>query len=209
MVSSWPKLSVEIRSENSARTASQVWSWFKFDVPLRILPLMLLPLIWANVWGGGLQSIGINPDIALKWWLWTMLLAALVFGACLVFILGIGGRGSRPTNRALWLELPFYLFLNPVAEELFFRGWIQPQLGGIISGVPALVLVSIVFGFHHALAGFTRPFLILATIGGILFGVVTMSSGSVIPAIGLHISADIGLFLIGPWWLARAHRRAE
>ena len=96
------------------------------------------------------------------------------------------------------------MFLNPVAEELFFRGWIQQQLEIVIGAMPTIVLVSIVFGFHHALAGFTRPFLILATIGGVLFGVVTMVSGSVIPAIGLHVSADIGLFLIGPWWLSRA-----
>lgn len=193
----------------SIRTARSVWRWFRIDVPARVLPLIAIPLVWAVGWGGGVGSVGLKADFPGWWWIAFGLLAVAVALVSTWFVVRQGGAGSRATPGALALELPFFLVLNPVAEELFFRGLAQRQIEGAIGFVPALLLVSVVFGFHHALAGFRLPFLILATVGGLLFGTVMAVYDSVLPAIGLHVAADIGIFVAGPWWVERRARRIE
>ena len=188
------------------RTGPEVWRWFRLDVPARVLPLTAIPLLWAVAWGGGVGAVGLKAEFPGWWWLTATVMAIVVVLVCVWFVVRQGGTGSRATMGALALELPFFLVLNPVAEELFFRGLAQRQLEGVIGFLPALVLVSVVFGFHHALAGFRRPFLILATVGGLLFGSVMAVYDSVLPAIGLHVAADIGIFVAGPWWAARSER---
>ncbi len=185
------------------RTGRSVWRWFRLDVPARVLPLIAIPLVWAVWWGGGVEAVGLKADFPGWWWIAVALMGIAVVLMSTWFVVGQGGSGSRATAGALALEVPFFLVLNPVAEELFFRGLAQRQLGGLIGFVPALLLVSVVFGFHHALAGFRRSFLILATVGGLLFGSVMAVYDSVLPAIGLHIAADIGIFVVGPWWASR------
>lgn len=186
------------------RTARHVWGWFRVDVPLRVLPLTVIPLAWALIWGGGLVAVGLSLDGSVRSWLLLVPLAIVVAVVCVEFVRRRGASGSRATAGALALELPFFLILNPVAEELFFRGLVQQRLTDAIGFIPAILIVSLVFGFHHALAGFRRPFLILATVGGLLFGSVMVLYDSVLPAIGLHIAADIGIFVAGPWWAVRS-----
>jgi membrane protease YdiL (CAAX protease family) len=188
------------------RDAAHVWSWFRIDVPARVLPLTAVPLIWALAWGGGVHSVGLSADFALWAWLPLVPLAVIVALVSAEFVRRQGAVGSRATPGALALELSFFLVLNPVAEELFFRGLAQGRLAEYIGFLPALLIVATVFGFHHALAGFQRPFLLLATVGGLLFGTTLFIYGSVLPAIALHIAADIGIFLVGPWWSARTRR---
>ena len=185
------------------RTAQSVWRWFRIDVPARVAPLIAAPLVWVVGWGGGVEAVGLSADFPAWWWIPIGVLAGGVAVFCVGFVARRGGTGSRATAGALALELPFFLLLNPVAEELFFRGLAQRQLEGAIGFLPALLLVSVVFGFHHALAGFRFPFLLLATAGGLLFGSVMAVYDSVLPAIGLHIAADIGIFVAGPWWVGR------
>ena len=193
----------------SIRTGRSVWRWFRIDVPARVLPLIAIPLVWAVGWGGGVGAVGLKAEFPGWWWIAFGLLAVAVALVSTWFVVRQGGSGSQATPGALALELTFFLVLNPVAEELFFRGLAQRQLEGVVGFVPALLLVSVVFGFHHALAGFRRPFLILATVGGLLFGTVMAVYDSVLPAIGLHIAADIGIFVAGPWWAERRARRVE
>jgi len=188
------------------RDAAHVWTWFRVDVPARILPLTAVPIVWALVWGGGVHSVGLSVDFPLWAWLPLLPLGVVVALVSAEFVRRQGGSGSRATPGALALELPFFLVLNPIAEELFFRGLAQGRLSESIGFVPALLIVATVFGFHHALAGFQHPFLILATVGGLLFGTTLFIYDSVLPAIALHIAADIGIFLVGPWWSARSRR---
>ncbi len=193
-------------SADRTRTFEHVWRWFRIDVPARVLPLTAIPLIWALIWGGGLDSIGLSAGFAPWAWLPLLPLSIAVALVSAEFIRRQGASGSLATPGALALELPFFLALNPIAEELFFRGFAQGRLSELIGFVPALLIVAFVFGFHHALAGFQRPFLILATVGGLLFGATLLIYDSVLPAIALHIAADIGIFILGPWWSARSRR---
>lgn len=188
------------------RTFGHVWTWFRVDVPARVLPLTAIPLIWALIWGGGVDSVGLSAGLPVWAWLPLVPLAIVVALVSAEFIRRQGAAGSRASPGALALELPFFLALNPIAEELFFRGLVQGRLSELIGFVPALLIVAFVFGFHHALAGFQRPFLILATGGGLLFGATLFIYDSVFPAIALHIAADIGIFILGPWWSARSRR---
>ena len=86
--------------------------------------------------------------------------------------------------------------LNPVAEELFFRGAAMFGLASLIGMPWAIVVTSLVFGLHHGLdRQFPRSFLVLGTLGGLLFGIAAAHFDSVVPAIVLHVAADAVIFV--------------
>ncbi len=189
------------------RTAAGAWRWMRIDVPVRIVPLVGVPIVWAVVWGGGLGAIGLRIPFAPSGWLWIGLISLAVISACVVFVAGALNWSAKATRGALALEIPFFLLLNPFAEELLFRGLFQPRLEALIGFPAALTVVSLIFGFHHAFAGFNLRFLLWASLGGFLFGAVAAQYSSVVPAMLLHSAADLGIFLFGPWVSARRQAR--
>ena len=63
--------------------------------------------------------------------------------------------------------------------------------------------IALVFGFYHRIAGFPLPFLLLATAGGFLFGILFLVSGTILTPIIVHFIADLALFNLGPIVLTR------
>jgi membrane protease YdiL (CAAX protease family) len=75
------------------------------------------------------------------------------------------------------LTLLFAFTFAPLAEELFFRGYLQQKLG--------VVLTALVFGFLHA--GFGSVFEVVAALSaGLIFGVFVKRTGNLVPAILAH-----------------------
>lgn len=74
-----------------------------------------------------------------------------------------------------------------VAEEVFFRGWLQPALARAIDTRVAVGVVAIAFAALHLLGGASGPvaFVNLA-LGGVLFGVLAARGGGVAGAVGAH-----------------------
>lgn len=203
------RVQVTTAASPQPRGAAYAWRWMRIDVPLRVVPACAIPLAWAIGWGGGPAAIGLAIPFRPHSWPWLALQAVAVAAGSVIFVALVLRWSARPTPAALALELPFFLVLNPVAEELLFRGLLQPRLATLIGFPAALAIVAAVFGFHHVLAGFKLPFLLWATLGGFLFGAVAQHYGSVVPAILLHSAADAGLFIIGPWVRAARQNRSR
>ena len=191
------------------RDFAYVWRWMRLDLPLRIVPFVALPIVWSVVWGSGIGSVGLQIPYGLAAWVWIALMATVVFAACVVFVRKALNWSANSTPGAMALELPFFLIVNPFAEEILFRGFFQGRLATLTGFPVALVVVSFVFGFHHALAGFNLRFLLWATLGGLLFGAVAHQFSSIAPAVLLHSAADLGIFLVGPWIAARRRSRPD
>ncbi len=180
------------------------WAWMRWDIPTRIVFLIAAPVIWIALAGIDPSTIGLWHDMSLRDWLLT---AALALGAGLVSLAyrrWLWRPRAAPDRSALALELPFFAVLNPVAEEFFFRGAALFGLANLVGMPWAIAITSVVFGVHHALARFPVSFLVLGTLGGAMFGIVTAHFESIYPAIVMHAAADLAIFVAAGLLAGRA-----
>lgn len=180
------------------------WAWMRWDVPTRIVLLIAAPLIWIAVAGIDPSAIGLRLSLNLRDWLLTAALALAAALVCLAYRRWLWRPRAAPDRSALALELPFFAVLNPFAEELFFRGAALFGLANLVGMPWAIAITSVVFGVHHALARFPVSFLVLGTLGGALFGIITAYFSSIIPAIVMHAAADLAVFVVAGPMAARA-----
>ena len=155
-----------------------------------------------------------NPEKDLKWSLYVLL---MIFGlggaiACLCALLGLGElRRASPADLlgdALW-----YLVMVGFAEELFFRGYVQPRLNEAFTREydsllgfkckwhqGTLITAVFYFGLPHILTG-VNPFsgrfdlsaqtLLIAAFAcflGLIFGVMREKTGNILLPTVAHFS---------------------
>lgn len=98
--------------------------------------------------------------------------------------IGAGGTAGA----ALLLGL-VAIALQVVAEEAYFRGWLQPLLARIWGVRVAVPLVAAAFAGLHVLGG-VRDLVALANLmlGGLAFGLLAARAGGIAPAIGMHLA---------------------
>lgn len=75
------------------------------------------------------------------------------------------------------------LFITCVAEEVFFRGYLQSSFMKY-GQYTALIASSILFGFAHFAGG--AEFIVFATIAGLAYGLIYLSTGRLYMAIIAH-----------------------
>ncbi len=105
--------------------------------------------------------------------------------------------GANPDLRAL---LPAIVFAvaNSCMEEAAYRGallrWLMPAFGV----VPAVALQAIVFGLAHGTGtdfiGSPLPVMAATAAAGLALGILAMRTGSLLPAIAIHIALDIPVY---------------
>ncbi len=151
------------------------------------LALLTIPSLWLLGWTALLWRIGGPWELRLGrggrrvgWMLGLLILAAVLLP--LFAWWWPRGGGSVSTQRLLHgLALQA---LVPVAEELFFRGVLLADLRRRWGGWGATLLVTAVFAAMHAPMGQQLPMALLSLA---LCG-VTLTSGSVLWAVGLHVA---------------------
>ncbi len=171
------------------------WAWMRWDVPTRVVLLIGAPLIWIFAADIDPSAIGLRLDLGIRDWLLTLLLAVGAGLVSLAYRRWLWRPRAAPDRSALVLELPFFAVLNPVAEELFFRGAALFGLANLVGMPWAIAVTSVVFGAHHVLARFPVSFLVLGTLGGAMFGIMTAYFESIVPAIVMHAVADLAVFV--------------
>ena len=171
-----------------------------------------LAMAVRSIHGRDLWSLLGPWDVAVSDGLRVCLATGALF-AGLLLLLPEGYETVRNPSMpvGLWLALvPLSLaaiLVQAGTEELFFRGYLQQQIGARLSGWPAWMLVpALMFGAAHwapASAGVNAGYY---AVWGISFGCVaadlTARTGSLGAAIGLHLTnnafALMGVALIGP-----------
>lgn len=81
------------------------------------------------------------------------------------------------------------VFLAPICEELFFRGWLQPVYGQVFGRRQGWALAGWLFGAVHLLAGLTH--LLPACLLGLALGWATLVTDSVWAAVALHFGNNL------------------
>lgn len=79
------------------------------------------------------------------------------------------------------------IFIAPIIEEIFFRGFMQPALVKTIGAFPGIVITALIFGISHTqYIGYNAALVAVTTIGLIL-GVTKYYTNSVIPGMFAHL----------------------
>ncbi len=98
---------------------------------------------------------------------------------------GAGGAGSLAFLLLGWVLVLF----QAAAEELYFRGWIQPVLAGAWGVLPAIGVSALVFAALHLIGAAAAPLSFLnLLLGGLLFGALAAQGGGLAGAIGAHFA---------------------
>jgi len=103
----------------------------------------------------------------------------------------VGGAGSIVLS-VLMLGIAT-VTLQVGAEEMLFRGWLQPQLASVVGAPVAVLLVAVIFAALHLLGGATGVLTLTnLMLGGILFGLIAVRDGGIAGAIAAHWAWNVG-----------------
>lgn len=177
-----------------------------FAVKRRLVPTLLLLLVFIVAGLGGQAALGLEWDLAFRPADLGFGIVALVGSDGLlqgVFALTMG-PWYRPRYRAL---VEFFRTQGPAeilaggllagGEELVFRGLLLEGLRTLAGFSPAAAvgITALVFGLLHALPDrMLLPFTLWAVWEGALLGIVYVMSGSLLVAVVLHALHDMAGF---------------
>jgi membrane protease YdiL (CAAX protease family) len=181
-------------------------------ITLALEASMLVATAWFTVrrYGCGWEALGFRPARSGGWWM-PLAMAGAVLGASYVALniysvilkmTGAGGLEPESTipdesfDSALLLPLVIVLAMiaAPVAEEVFFRGFLFPALRGRWGALWAALASALLFAALHFDPGSFVPF----TVIGLLLAWAYVVSGSLWAAILPHfafnsISVAVGI----------------
>ncbi len=131
----------------------------------------------------------------------------LGFGAFGVLGLAVGPALARPFFGAFGLQtsdpaalVPALIFAlaNAIMEEVAYRGVLMGWSSRVIGLGPALVLQAVVFGLAHGgpdVGGSSFVLMAVLGLGGLLAGVVTIRTRSLLLPIAIHAALDLPLYV--------------
>jgi hypothetical protein len=196
-----------VLSQVQAGADSALWSMYlNLDKPLALFILVyMLPEL--NQHQARLTLTGWQPATAAvsvaEWLRWGLL---LLLSITALSALALSADFIRPELKLptwWWLFLLNNLLLTCLVEEAFFRGYLQRQLQQKFGPLIAVVLVSSLFGLAHLAGGWL--YALLATVAGLLYGLIYLHSGRLWLAVLAHALLNFShlcLFTY-PWPLTR------
>lgn len=139
------------------------------------------------------KALGFTSYRTSTYW-FVVLGCVLAFGVGVIGQL-IGAPSDTPMMEllkdpnTLWLIGIFAVLLGPVMEEVAFRGFLYAPLERGMGPVPAIIISSLIFTAPHGgQYGWSWQILVLLLSAGVAFGFVRWKTGSLWPAIVMHIA---------------------
>jgi membrane protease YdiL (CAAX protease family) len=170
-----------------------------------IATFILVPIAWYFIvnklsFKGTLSRMKLVSENIDKAFLWGILAAILIFLTTFVIeIILISSFGYSPgdLSNIPYLEklfspatMFFIVGIQPVAEEIFFRGFLYEKVENFAGGAMAIIITSILFGIAHLSYGLTIPVLIIILMGMIL-GYVVYRTKNLYSAIIAHVVYNV------------------
>jgi uncharacterized protein len=153
------------------------------DILIRIVPFAAASGLYARslrrrgISAGDLSGVGRDVARGLAWGIPLALVSAIFRGW-----VAPGYRLPTPADQSL--QTTYYFAINAPAEELFWRGTVQPLVIGGLTHVPAMkraagplgwALTTLGFGLFHRLGRWSWPSIAGVTAAGGLFGALTLA----------------------------------
>lgn len=102
---------------------------------------------------------------------------------------GLADNGAPNAGAALLLWGLGVVALQVTAEELYFRGWLQPALTARWGQPLGIVAAALAFGALHVAGGARAPVSLLNLfLGGLMFGLFAARNGGLAAAMGVHFA---------------------
>ena len=163
--------------------------YLNLDKPLIIFALLLafpkmLETSQLKLSGTG-EGVAVAGISGLQW---------LILAVCLALIAGLAMASSyiKPEFSIpdwWWIFAFNNLLFTCVAEEVFFRGYLQNTIVRHTNIWVGLGLASIIFGIAHFAGG--PGFMLLACLAGVLYGLTYIFSGRLIAAVLMHFTLNM------------------
>jgi len=204
-------------------TATVVWgvliqsnSRFSPRLPwAAVIMVVFLVFYWKFLKGWGwpqstaaARRAGLRAEpLSSSAWRWSLVAGGLGLAASIaLFILSHRLIRWPQTPRSDLAHIPFITLLPSllmsatvagISEEAGFRGYMQGPLERRYGPATGIAITSVVFGLAHVSHGAFLPAILFDIGWGALYGLLTYRSGSIVPAIVLHSSADALEFIAG------------
>jgi uncharacterized protein len=157
------------------------------------LPLLGVGLLLAIFWTGSIPG----PSRPASQWLVEIGVGAAI-ALVLVGVTYVLGRTLRPfrmlarqfeeiLGQLSHRQIIWIAALSGAAEEVAFRGTLQPWLGSLLGPVPGLVITVLIFGMLHFVPDrIFVPWTVFALVVGLICGVLFLHYESVVAPVIAH-----------------------
>jgi len=168
-------------------------------VAVSVLPvLVLVSLQRHTAWQPALPWLRVGR---LDPWVWVLAAVTILLAAAALTSFAVLVRPEVSPYLMMLRSMPTWLALvgvvgfavvNPVWEELLYRGVLQSELAATIGSWPAVVVQAVLFGLSH-LYGFPSGWLgvVMAATWGFGLGVIRRRTGGVVIPYLVHVAANL------------------
>jgi len=154
---------------------------------------------WRNVLTGALAYIAVLPLLAAVLFVVVWIIELIGFKPPVQPVVGLF---LEQKNLKLLIYMTIFVsLLGPIAEEVFFRGFVYKAMRGKLGVKVSLLLVGLAFALLHADLVAFLPIFVL----GLLLGFLYEKTGSLIPSFTVHIlhnSMTVSMIFIIKYFLA-------
>jgi len=162
--------------------AAKLWLHFQ--------PQVLLPITLTLE--GSLVGVGLGLAITL--------LSAVIYRFWPAYRKSADSYLSMVLQPLHWVDLPWLGLLPGLSEELLFRGVMLPAIGLTAQGV---VLSAASFGILHLSSWRQWPYVIWATLIGLVLGLSVVITHNLLVPVVAHITTNLISSLLWKWGLAK------
>lgn len=178
-----------------------------------ILLFILVPFLWYRLVNNFsiqqiLRQIKLkkqNLDMAFLYGIITAIIAlglVLIIGTVLSYVGITDENASNIQDLELFFSIPAIFFLitvQPIAEEIFFRGFLLDKFEITVGKYPSIIITSILFGLAHVSMGNVIPAFIISIVA-VVFGYMVIRTRNLMVGIIGHVLFNLisfVLYLIG------------
>lgn len=204
-----------ISSENTIELENLSESIF-FQVSILIFQLLLIigllviiPVIWYYIVNHyDLQKIvkklkltSENIDMAFLWGIISVIIIFIIFFAIELVLIALGVNpedlGNIQDLEKYFTPATLFILVSvqPIAEEIFFRGFLLDKIGSYAGQNVAIFSTAILFGLAHMSYGKIYPVL-FPMIMGVILAYVVIKTRNIYASIFAHITFNITSFII-------------
>jgi membrane protease YdiL (CAAX protease family) len=192
--------------------------WFKFlfeiftlilQIALVIILFVIIPIIWYVLVNklsfeeiiSQIKLVKKNLDQAIIWGIIGAVLGffVVILIGLVISMLGVNiDDASNIKDLELFFSVPTMLILitfQPIAEEIFFRGFLFDKLNGLTGLYPAAIISSVLFGLAHLSYANIYP-AVMTAIVGVILALLVIKTKNLYSAIIAHILFNVTSFVI-------------
>ncbi len=155
-------------------------------------PMLALGIIGRRLTIGAGGMIGNQPRAAAARGV-ALGIGGLILAVAYAWLAGTLSWGAGGAAGPMMVLGLLTVAFQVTAEEVLFRGWLQPSIAPILGTPAAIGLVATVFAALHLLGGATGALpLINLGLGGVLFGLLAARDGGIAGAVAAHLGWNAG-----------------